>query len=50
MDQYQRYERNPTVLSIETNYRNWIYRQCAVTLCTGHQDYDVIDSVIEKYD
>lgn len=49
-DQYQRYERNPTVLSIETNYRNWIYRHCAITLCSGHQDYDMLETIIEKYD
>lgn len=50
IDQYQRYERNPTVLSIETNYRNWIYKHCAITLCSGYQDFDMLDSIIEKYD
>ncbi|EDS25726.1 pickpocket, partial [Culex quinquefasciatus] len=46
---WTRYQENPTVLTLETDYRHWTYRPPAVTICPAFINDDGIREVIKKY-
>lgn len=45
---WTRYQENPTVLTLETDYRHWTYRPPAVTICPAFINDDGIREVIKK--
>lgn len=49
LDQWHRYMVNPTVVSVQTDYRNWEYDHiCGLTMCTNYTDLAVAESLVEK--
>lgn len=50
LDQWNRYLVNPTVISVETDYRTWEYDHiCGVTICSNYTSKTVANEMIEKY-
>ncbi|XP_055604636.1 uncharacterized protein LOC129752875 [Uranotaenia lowii] len=44
---WTRYQESPTVLTLQTDYRNWILRPPAVTICPTHIDLDRLKGMIK---
>lgn len=48
--QWLRYQRHPTIISLETNYGDWMYRYPAVTMCSNYTDAQTTNDVVQRYD
>lgn len=40
---------NPTVVTLERDYRNWMYRPMAITYCSEFIDNNTVDAIVERY-
>lgn len=49
IDQFMRYWNGPIVVSLESDYRNWVYRPPAITYCRNQFDYLVVDRIAASY-
>lgn len=47
--QWQRYQMHPTMISLETNYGDWMYRYPAVTMCSNYTDAQTTIDVVQRY-
>lgn len=48
MDQYDRFENSPTVLSLETDYRNWEFEYPAQTICANVSDMEAAQELVRR--
>lgn len=46
---WTRYQESPTVLTLETDYRRWMYRRPAATVCPMRVDQTQLHQMIRKY-
>lgn len=47
--QWVRYQKHPTMISLETNYGDWIYQYPAVTMCSNYTDANTTIDVVQRY-
>lgn len=45
---WTRYQESPTVLTLETDYRRWMYRRPAATVCPMQVDQNQLQQMIKK--
>ena len=48
LDQWNRYQTNPTVLSLDTSYRNWVFRLPGITMCSNYTSNVTTSEVVEQ--
>lgn len=47
--QWVRYQQHPTMISLETNYGNWMYLYPAVTMCSNYTNADTTIDVVQRW-
>lgn len=48
-NQIRRFLSGPIVVSLEKDYRNWIYEPMAITICTDFLNKSVMHDLIQRY-
>uniref|UniRef100_A0A182NM14 Uncharacterized protein n=1 Tax=Anopheles dirus TaxID=7168 RepID=A0A182NM14_9DIPT len=47
---WERFQKNATVLNVETNYLSWVFRPPAATVCSDHVSEDMLNQLLQRYD
>lgn len=48
-NQIVRFLNGPIVVSLEKDYRNWVYDPMAITICTDYLNEDAMNRLVEQY-
>lgn len=48
-NQIRRFLSGPIVVSLEKDYRNWVYEPMAITICTDFLNASVMHEMIQRY-
>lgn len=48
-EQIRRFLNGPIVVSLDKDYRNWVYEPMAITICTDFLNKSVMDEIIQQY-
>lgn len=48
-NQIRRFLNGPIVVSLEKDYRNWVYEPPAITICTDFLNKSVMHDLVERY-
>lgn len=48
-NQIRRFLSGPIVVSLEKDYRNWVYEPMAITICTDFLNESVMHEIIQRY-
>lgn len=48
-NQIHRFLNGPIVVSMEKDYRNWVYEPMAITICTDFIDKSAMHEIIQQY-
>uniref|UniRef100_A0A182QIP4 Uncharacterized protein n=1 Tax=Anopheles farauti TaxID=69004 RepID=A0A182QIP4_9DIPT len=46
---WERFQKNATVLNVETNYLSWVFRPPAATVCSQHVSEEILNQLLQRY-